>query len=79
MGIGLPRGLNRDDAYIQGIADGEEFERRKAKVRNLEYGKWIAGRVQTGLCAIVGGWCVTHNTESNPGHSFDHGGVATLD
>jgi len=79
MGIGLPKGMSRDDAYITGVADGEERALRQLKVHDLEWAKWLAGRIQMGVCALVGGWCVVHNTEDNPGHAFEKGGLSTLD
>jgi len=82
MGIGLPKGMSREDCYVAGMADGEELERRRhreAKVRDREWAKWLAGRIQMGVCALVGGWCVVHNTEDNPGHAFEKGGLSTLD
>jgi hypothetical protein len=76
MGIGLP---TREECYADGVADGRETERREAKTRDLEWAKWLAGRIAEGKCALVGGWCVVHNTEDNPGHAFEKGGLSTLD
>jgi len=65
--------LTPTQAYAKGKAQGW------AEARNREYAHWMAERVAEDKCAVMVGWCITHNTEANVGHSFDHGGVSTLD
>lgn len=42
-------------------------------------GPRLAQRIADRECAILGGWCLTHNEEDNPGHAFNEGRLSTLD
>ena len=78
--IGLPKGMSRDDAYVQGVADGEEQFR---KVLQLLLSVGIEDEVAGGFLECR--YCGKSNMENDPPeddavkHTDDCAGKAAYD